>query len=360
LAGNRALAIAGLVAVFALVATTLLVAKSDSIQGRVMGWKASSSMMSDSWAFGIGFDRFGIEYLYHQAELFDTGARQLFGTRATSWQTAHSDPFQYAIELGVPGIVLFLGMWFSVAREKLTPSESIVDPRLMLIPILLPSLVHSHLSFLPIGLFAFLFGGLSSRHTYSTKPRSLVSMVIAVVLVAMSIWVGKSALSIYPSYKQWLRGAELSAERDWEGALMSFVKAREGLPGMGELEFQLGSALVLDGSPALGHEYLSSSLETFNDRNVHLMIAVSAIDRRDYAAALESISLVKRMFPDHLGPDLIGARALHALGRFAEAREALARCIREDSRIRNRDTAQIRSEALLMWHQYYPNHSIPE
>src|SRR5690606_36634304 len=90
---------------------TLYQIKPASAFGRLFIWKITSEIISENPIFGIGFNRFEVEYNNYQAKYFaaDDGTLEEKLT-SDNVRHAHNEYLQIWAELGLTGLIIFAGI----------------------------------------------------------------------------------------------------------------------------------------------------------------------------------------------------------------------------------------------------------
>ncbi len=82
-----------------------------SVSGRLLVWKISAGMLAEKPLTGFGLDRFREQYPWYQIRYFSqehyTANEALLADEVTS---AFSEPLQLAVETGIPGALLLIGI----------------------------------------------------------------------------------------------------------------------------------------------------------------------------------------------------------------------------------------------------------
>lgn len=117
--------IAMFVSVFSLVSYQI---NPDSAIGRLFIWKISAQMIADHPTFGIGYGRYGVEYLNYQAKFFDRPENAKYYDWADNLKGAKNEYIQVVAETGIIGgfialFVLLIIYSASLKMKKITASN---------------------------------------------------------------------------------------------------------------------------------------------------------------------------------------------------------------------------------------------
>ena len=157
----------------------------------------------------------------------------------------------------------------------------------------------------------------------------------------------------YHGYIEWEKGVEYTSNHRWKWAIDKYQKALERLPDKGELQFHLGSAMVMSDSYSRGIYFLEKSLQNFNDRNIYLSLSYANLKLRNFNKAENYAKVALSMFPDHLAPHLLLGEIYYKQGKNSESRVSLQKCINRRTHIQSEDVIQIACDAKRLWEKLY-------
>jgi tetratricopeptide (TPR) repeat protein len=339
----------------------------ESSAGRFFVWDVSRQMIEDHPVKGVGFGRFGVEYLNYQSRYFSDENHLPLAYKASNMKQAHNEYFQAFCESGIAGGVLFLSIWFcalwllwSNKNEERTKTYGVT---IVLLAILVHSFVDTVLHVVPIALVAYCLLG------FVPVPASLArriqlkfnahSICIFILMLLYSGFVLYSVLQQYQGRRYWQKGYEYGLEHRWPYAIQEYQSALRSMPREGELLFHLGAAFVMNGSYSTGIYFLNESKKNYNDRNIHLSLAYAYLCIKDLAAAEREARIALLMFPDQLAPQLLLGQIFYKQGIPGKSQQALRKCILRESRIQSEEVNQLGLEAEDLWREYYPRTELP-
>jgi O-antigen polymerase len=335
----------------------------ESSSGRLMVWEMSFPMLTDNPIFGVGFNRYAVEYLNYQVEYFSKPENASLSYKAANLKQAHNEFLQAFFETGIIGGLLFATIWFLPIIFFFTRGptkknkETFLPVVLLLVAILIHANVDTVLHVLPISVLAYILLGLipiqNDSFYLSIKTVRPVAIPLVITLGFYSAFMIDKTIQQYPAYRIWQTGNEYSLKRQYNWAIYQFEASLNNLPGKGELQFHLGSSLVLSGEYSRGLVFLRESLETYNDRNIYLSMSYGYLRLRDYARAKELAQQALAMFPDHLAPHLLLGEIYYYLGDYNKSKKSLSKCINLQTRIRSNQTEQIKTDAEAFWKRFY-------
>lgn len=351
----------------------------ESSSGRLFAWKISLPMFFEHPITGVGQGRFAIEYLNYQARYFEAPEHIGEVHKAANLKQAHNEYLQAFCESGIIGGFIFLSIWIisltqlirHLRREK--NIERITSYGLLgiLTVILVHSLVDTPLHVLPISVIAYTTLGLIPMSVYRIEIRSVVLRwggLIGLILIAGYIII--TSWYQYVGYMYWQKGVQHAQIFRWKSAIANYEEALIRLPEKGELQFHLGSALVMQGTDEKQHsnianredadstliqgiEYLHKAQKTFNDRNIYLSMSYAYLHMKNYAEAARTTKIALAMFPDHLTPHLLLGEIYFALGDTIQSKASLRKCIRRETHIQSNDVMQVSEDAQALWRRLY-------
>jgi O-antigen ligase len=339
----------------------------ESSAGRFFVWDVSRQMIEDHPIKGVGFGRFGVEYLNYQSRYFSDENHFSLAYKASNLKQAHNEYFQEFCESGIIGGILFLSVWLCALWflwiKRNNERSKTFGIGVVLLVILFHSFVDTVLHVVPIALVAYCFLG------FIPVPASLVrriqlkfnahSIFIFVLILLYSGFVLYSVLQQYHGRRYWQKGYEYGLQHRWPYALQEYQNAVRFMPREGELLFHIGAALVMNGSSSTGVYLLNESKANYNDRNIHLSLAYAYLCLKDFSAAEREARIALSMFPEHLAPQLLLGQIFHEQGFPVKSQQALRKCILRESRIQSEEVNQIGLEAEGLWRKYYPREELP-
>jgi len=361
---HRYLVATGLVVVFLVSGGLLYQLDVESSRGRLMVWELSLPMIVDHPYTGLGQGRYSVEYLNYQARYFENPEHAYLKWKAANLKQAHNEYLQAFCESGILGGILFLMIWIVTVWRfgKAATSEKYyrkfasghIFLGAILVLILVHSFVDSQLHVLPVSLIAYILVGLTP---VTRKKICTVSgwklIVVVVPVMSLCFWGIFQVFTQYPGYWKWQKGVEMAEKQQWTTAINYYQSALEYLPQKGELQFHLGSALVISDASNKGLYYLDKAQANFNDRNIYLAKSLAFLKLGNLEKAEEQARRALAMFPDHLAPQLMLARINHSNGNDKLARQYLKACINQQTTIRSDLTRQIAADARHYWQKWY-------
>ncbi len=342
----------------------LIIQNTESAKGRLFAWKVSLPMLVEHPVIGVGEGRFAIEYLNYQAKFFDKPENRIYFYKAANLKQAHNEFYQAFCETGILGGIIFLAIWLyalwelikKIRRQPGTDTFLYIGLTAMLLTILVHGLVDTTLHVLPISVVAYIILGFTptEKFTYELQLSkfNLRLIVVSLLIIFTSLVLYKS-FNQYPAYYHWKKGVQAVGYRCWATAEFQYEEALEELKEQGELQFHLGSALVMNGQYGEGIKLLRESLSNYNDRNIYLSLSYGYLKEEKFEEAEKYARIALSMFPDHLAPHLLLGEIYYYQKRIEESKASLLKCINRKTEIQSDDIGNISRDAKQLWKKFY-------
>ncbi|MGC9365410.1 MAG: O-antigen ligase family protein [Fidelibacterota bacterium] len=311
----------------------------ESAIGRLFVWRIAWNMFIAHPVFGIGFQRFPVEYLNYQADFFDNIKNAAFFSHAANMKQADNEYLLVLAENGLTGallgIVFLIILWrYWLHLKNNAGTGSIAKPLIQamgvsLSVVCLHSIVDNPLRNVAVQtIFLFLIGLLSIgvKITGSAKMKSVMLHNSILLRLVVVVFLGYTIFNIAikgNAYIKWRQGhAFFKAGYTGQG-IEKYLEALRYLPDNGELLFHLGSAYAYTNQSIKALPLLQKSKLTFNDKNIYINEGLSYYHLRDFKNAEKSLSTALRMYPELLLPRLWLAEIYLETDRREEALKKL-------------------------------------
>ncbi len=360
----RIVFIAALIVCFLIFGFVLYQLNPESSIGRFMEWRISAPMILDHPIMGVGHGRFAVEYLNYQSRYFENPEHNCLAYKAVNIKQAHSEYLQAFCESGIFGGLLFLVIWsfalwniFHYLHQNRNSSWQYYGLALIVLTILIHAMVDMPLHVLPISVVAYMALGLIPVKESLIKKivfkSGLSRLLITIILFLYTLFIVGKSIYQYPGYIHWNQGVIYAHDHHWGGAIGQYQAALKRLPGEGELQLHLGSAMAISGSYSKGIYYLKESLNNFNDKNIYLSLSYAYLHLKNYDEAEKYARIALSRFPDHLAPHLLLGEIYYYRGKIEDSKASLIKCINRQTTIQSDDIAQIASDARQLWERFY-------
>ena len=338
---------------------------ADSTLGRIFIWKVSGLMIKDYPILGVGYGNYGFQYLNYQARFFDNPENAIYYEKACGIKLAHSEFVHIAAETGIIGLVLFclLIILFFIYSRKILLSRIDKESRNLVrifvaafIVIILHSAVDSVLHTLPISIMFYfslaMMSALSKKYSgnmtrysksigFNLKTNKLM-LLVGIILLLFNIYrIAYKGIG----YVYWKNGQNEVAQGNWENGIREYEKARIYLPYNGELQFHLGAAYSYTGQSEKALKIIQQSQNSFNDKNIYIVLGITNMDLGNYEEAEENWKNVTYMYPQLLYPHFLLAQLYHRTGFVSRAVSELQYILEVNPKILSDDVRVIKRDA---------------
>jgi len=301
--GLTAAVVLGLVVVVGVMGDRLsqkLTLMDDSIEARLVNWRAAVAMVPEHPVIGTGLGGYQLGNVKKLAELYPEGLPDV--TSGSRFYQAHQDGLQLTVELGIPGLLLVLWLGLVIVKALRLDQGLPLPERTGLLIGLLALAVASCFGFplhipvtaaaLVVVLALALVNETQAEQSSAQGPMAL-RLALVVGLAAVFVWIGTR--TVWPLYQS--AGYQYLAEA---------LEERERRPKGVDTIYGLAARLNRFGAPLIFDQ----------------LQALTRQKRYD-----EVIALYEQHVGDGLGMDatLLYGNAWHQLGRYAEARTAYER-----------------------------------
>ena len=352
--------------VILLITVFLYTRNMESSSGRWMIWRISVPMVTDQPLTGVGYGKYGFEYLNYQAKFFSDSSNMSLAYKAANLKQPHNEFLSVFCETGLTGGFLFILFLLSVLYSmikflKISANHSavfIVNLALLSFTclILLHGLVDDTLHFFPSNILFYVLVGLtpvSSGFFHLRFAKSRIAAILIFVFSLIGLHQSLKLFAMYKGYQNWAVAQKKVKAGRAVAAIPYYKKALSVLSSNGELLFHYGSSLVQAGKYYRGIDVLKRSLRTFNDRNIHLSLGYAYLKTYDLSRAEREAKTALSMFPDHLAPHLLLGRIYYKTGDIEQSKRSLLKCMNMKTKRTSRMTSQIQREARNLWRAYY-------
>lgn len=275
--------------------------KKDSAAGRLLIWKTEMRTIAQKPLWGYGVGHFGGAYADAQADYFADGhgtevEKQVAGTV----EYGFNDYLQMGIEIGLPGLLLFL-IILLLAAKALYISGS---PYFYLVVALIIFALFSY----PLNLLSFNIALTISLAAASGFRASLgiggrygwLFVVVPAFLLAFHIW--KFGLQRKQDMQQWNNARRLYTQGHYYDAAGEYGRLYPSLKYEYAFLHEYGQALARSKSWQKSNEILTQGTRVMADPAFYNMIGNNYMEIGDYTAAEQAYRKSEHMLPNRLRP----------------------------------------------------------
>lgn len=338
--------------------------------GRLFVWKISLNMIADHPMLGLGYGRYGTEYLNYQARFFDSPQNAKYFDWADNLKGAKNEYLQIAAETGIIGVILFLALlsilFYASFRmlqhvqnnnkEKWSQFALISSVSIILFHSLVDNPFYDVSTTL---IFWFVLGLISLKakeagiltltrndHT-PKKTRFSFSHNWGLRLLGLILLIYNSIVVIEKAkgYVRWQNGQSLAARGNWQAGVREYEKALKVFPNDGELQFHLGAAYAYCKQPERALELLELAHRRFNDKNLYIAKGYALIQLGRFAEAESSFRASLRMYPKLLLPRLWLAELYRKQDRTEDSLVELREILEIQPKVVTEETRSIKQDA---------------
>ncbi|WP_293913474.1 MULTISPECIES: O-antigen ligase family protein [unclassified Sphingobacterium] len=205
----------------------LYIFKAQSANGRILIWLTSWEMFRENWIFGVGLERFSVNFLKYQASIFEINLfKRYLQNYADESQAAFNDILHFACERGIIGLTSILiivksilfSKYFSINSDEKKDIEIL---RCLLLIIIISGLFSYPLQTIPLSLIFWTSLGIYNSYMYKVRYSFTLnrSFMIIVILFIFSV-TSYFTYYKYKSYRKWFQLEQRMSYKE-ENAMLS-------------------------------------------------------------------------------------------------------------------------------------------
>ncbi|MFA3782603.1 O-antigen ligase family protein [Melioribacteraceae bacterium 4301-Me] len=339
--------------------------KPASADGRLLIWKISSRIIKNNFIWGIGFNRYAVEYGNYQADYFDNEEGSEYERFiAGNVRQAHNEYLQIWAELGIVGLLLWIGIIISALwgyrRNDLPPPNNNlitglkVSAKASLISLLVVSVFSFPLHILPtyinlVFMLSILSATLESSNAFSLKvfhfnvPYYLRTAFVIAAIAFASFTVAEN-YKLYNAYKLWKDAYELAAYGEYKGSIKKFEQAYPALKSEGEFLFNYGGVLMLNGKFEKAAALLEDSKKNYLDPKQYINLGICFENMNEFSKAEQSYKHAAKMEPNTLYPRYLLTKLYMKEKKYKLAKNECEKIISAKIKIKTTATQQMKEE----------------
>ncbi len=298
--------------------------KFASSDGHLLIWKVSVLMWSAKPVLGIGLTRFAPEYNLAQANYFENGGSELEQMLSDNNFYVFNDFLHIAVELGLLGLLLWLGL---LGTALLTKSQVLIS-----IPIkggLIAWIIFSFFSY-PILMWAgalllFLFlAQISNNQVIISKSLNPITIIFKRPIVSLTLILTSSFLAFwtartYPAVENWKKAVAYYRNSQLDHARTFYAKAFSPLAYDGLFLQNIGECYLQLGQHRLSNQLFSLSKEYYNSSILYCNMALNHSALNQHEAAEHALLFAHKMVPNRFYTEYLLAKIYYAGGKRKEA-----------------------------------------
>lgn len=253
--------------------------KKDSSNGRILIWKITTEMISNTPFFGVGFGNFGSEYPLHQAKYFKINKEEPMRFLANDINHPFNEYLHNIAELGVVGLILFTGMFAVVFYYSAGTNKILMAFYSGMLCFLVLSLFTYPFKIFSIQFFVFAFIAIISSTIKSKSLLSLNKYALSVVLILATICsflIFKNEFSKSQIEKEWNTTYQLTKNDTWKTRYQKLLHIynKHDIENWSVL-MSFGTELVANGEYHKAIEVLEKSSNYFKTSDLYLNLGIA-------------------------------------------------------------------------------------
>lgn len=289
-----------------MVCTGLFYYKKESAEGRLLIWKISKDMVMKNPLFGNGSGSFETDYGKMQASYFLNNRASATEIQLADYVTcAYNEFLEILIELGVVGLLLFVGIFYFALtrRQNKNYSKYHIAAKASLISLLVLSMVSYPFRLLPnMSLFVIclfiLFRTGEYRVIVIAKYSKLLILMWFLFVSTIVYYGSRQILGMY----HFRNGYAKVLNNDFDNGITEYKKAYPFLHDRGEFQFYYGAALYLKKDYLGSIFYLQKATSFGSDPHAFLILGNAFQKTKQYSKAESNFLMVTGITPAKIYP----------------------------------------------------------
>ncbi|HDP68641.1 MAG TPA: tetratricopeptide repeat protein, partial [Candidatus Marinimicrobia bacterium] len=306
------------------------------------------------------YGNYAYQYLNYQAKFFDDPENMIYRDKAAGLRDAHSEFVHVLSETGIVGLLIFISvfaLFFGYARtlmeDGLADEKRLCLQKCIIASVLvigIHALVDNVLHVLPVALLFYCGAAVISAEMRG-RDKPLVNfslkgnLLLPVAVIALLTLNGYFVVNRLAGYVFWKKGQDSVHQGKWEQGINYYQRALDYIPENAELQFHLGAAYSYTGAAEQAIGLLTSSLKSFNDKNIYLTLGHAYRISGEYQKAEDNFRTVTRMYPQMLLPHLWLAELYYEMGDRDQSIQELRLIINAKPKILSDDVILIKHDA---------------
>ena len=276
--------------------------KAQSAKGRLLIYEVSLDMIKEKPVFGHGFCRFVAEYNTYQAAYFKKHPDSNKAMLADNVKTGFNEFIQIAVELGITGLLLFIGFIILIFRSKTKSTwEYIALPaKGTLLAVLVCCCFSYPLHEMPIAVvIVFLLAIVMAANIDNGSRFKISSWVykpIALVVFVTSLLVCFLQWRNFEARKNWKQAIDYCQAQENKKALPYYQNAYKVLYYDGFFLYNYGSEL-LEINPVKGTKILEEATRYLSDNDLYVYLGDGYCALKNFEKAEDFYLLSSFMIP---------------------------------------------------------------
>jgi len=329
--------------------------KTDSVNGRFLIWKVTSTMIAEHPVNGVGFDRFKANYMIGQAAYFEQMTQSPETMFASDVNFAFNEFLQHTAENGLVGLALMLTLLFVAFRVSVEPFNVLaVIAKAGIIGIAVFSFFSYPAQILPIKMtltfYLACLASISEKRVFQPLRALYIPLKCFLITGAIaSVLLGVNHLSIFQkAWNSWQWAYRVYATGNYAGSLPDYEKAWPVLKTNGDYLTHYGKALCMAGEFKRALPVLQQAVLFFPNTVVLTTLGDSykALGKPDEAE--QSYLIAWYMNPSRFYPKYLLAKLYDETGQIEKAKSIARNLLYKEVKINSKAIDEIREEMELI------------
>ena len=331
----------------------LIMLNQQSAFGRLYAWQISYKMFLDNVFRGVGYGRFGPEFLNYQMQFLTCPSNQHLIAKASDLATPHNQYLFEFCEKGIIGGLSFIAICCLTIYNSITGFKAVqknrkyiyLYPLLFITIIILHCIVDSSLVVVPIQIvFIIAIGFIPAPRLVLSKihvPWEIMLCIFTTTFVIFSYFIFQNIVLDYRGRKIWNEANFYFGQYKYRQAARFYSESLACIPHNATLVSQYGISLIGVGEYERGINSIYSVINDYNEKSAWLALSLAQMRLQNLTAAENYAFMAHRMVPDQLRPRLMLAYLLLNRGDLKGAEVQLKKCVNQETSIHSPSTARI-------------------
>jgi len=356
-------ALIAIVLILAPIGFGLYAMKPDSAYGRLFIWQVALETVKENPFLGNGFDSYKTEHNNAQALFFasgDASDRQIMA--AGNVEHAHNEYLQILSEIGIIGLLIFLGIVVSALQVKSEkPGTSTDAPDLHSRDVIRITAKAALMSLLILALFTFPFHILptyinfffilallspldQSEKDFSLRIPAAAGKGIAIIGILVAVLLAKHTWSQYQAHKTWETAFALSRAQLFEPAIRTYESAYPDLKHNGKFLFTYGGVLTAAERFDEALPLLERSKQYYSNPSLFMALGQTYENLKEFEKAKLHYRHASNIMPHRLYPLYRLVRLKEKAGEQENAVQLASQIIRMEEKVPTTAAREIKEE----------------
>lgn len=330
--------------------------KKASSDGRAFIWKVTSEMIVDTPFFGVGFDRFKVQFMNYQANYFAKNGETSEVLIADNVYYAFNEGLQFVSENGFMGLVLLLIVIYVLFRTKENEKYSLeaIIAKTGLLTIGVFAFFSYPMQILPIKIVLFFLIAVLTNNATPSFQFEIAQVYLRKQWMYKLSFVLLACIALYPIYSYtndlskgfvvWNNALSSHQYGDYNEAIEAFELVYPTFKKDGDFLMNYGKTLSIAGEYAKATTVLEQAKKYLNNTVVATSLGDSYKVTRQYDKAEIAYQQAINMTPGKFYPNYLLAKFYDASGQEEKAIIMAVKILKKPIKIPSTAIKEIRGE----------------